>query len=1019
MSTAAIHSSPVRYRKRNSPSRTTRAEDTKYTPSKVTTQQQLEYIWIPIDLVEYVLSKSTSSEGGVAIPSHWQPSARKRNRATTTNQTAKTQWGWCRAVVLHQSTVKSTAGENAVKSGSETSPFGKATDENTKDVSPFGQFTLRKVAISPPVSLKQTYSSAASHTVAAPSLSPARSTPFKNPLKPRSAIPKTISMSIRVQDEEFAPLHLQGQTISFVYNTTSDSVHNTSGSQHETSWIHRCNDWWFSSFPEPPSDLTQLEQLHEPAVLYCLYRRYSALAQPQIYTYTGKILIAINPFTHLPHLYGEDVMHLYHSCHSSNRQDISQPHKSSSLPPHIYAVAQDAYGSAVYSLQSDSTNRVENQCILVSGESGAGKTVTTKIILQYLAVSSQQIVSSSDHRPVKPLSTGPANAPLTMNGNVRRIELQVLESNPILESFGNARTIRNDNSSRFGKFMEMQFDPTGCLVSATIETYLLEKVRLISQSIGERNYHIFYEILAPPLSGGLSPQERRVLHVTGKTVRDFHMTCISDTFDRRDNVKDRDTYRELRNALDIVGFTRQEQFDLFTVVCALLYTSNLTFVADIGTSSSGDASSLNVTNPSLRCALELLGVDLATFNNALCTCSIEARGETLIKHLPIDRAMKAVEAFIKTTYAALFSYIVRKINGFIAVQPQHTTSMDPTSSTLTCKTVSIGVLDIFGFESFHRNSFEQLCINYCNEALQQQFNRYIFVLEQQEYEREDIDWWYISFPDNQDVLDLIEKRHDGILSILDEQSRLPRCTDATFANAVYQKCSGNSRFEASKSMKAQFAFAIQHYAGFVAYETEGFIEKNQDELPKSTTELLQSSANQFFATLGNELSHACENVGQVSPSPNGHGRGNKQLQRASSSLLRDSVGTQFSSQLKLLRNKIESTIPHYVRCLKPNDDLIPNSFDACIIADQLRCAGVIEAIRVSRVGFPHRFFHDHFIHRYGLLERAVLAQHVKARACNKEICHALVNLLSPRLFHLFELPSSMDDTCTLEHIQDE
>ena len=993
MSTAmtAVPSSPVRYRKRNSPQRAARTTHSVHNDAVGTPQPQ-DYIWIPVDLVEYVLLKSTASEGGVTIPSNWQPNPRKRNRsAETSNHSPHTQWGWCRAVVLHQSSCVKT-GDTMVKPSSDA--IVDATDE--KGVSPFGKITLRKVAISPPVSLKPP--ATASHTT------PSRS--IKKPRQPRSPVPKTISMSVRVQDDEFAPLHLQGQTISFVYNTTSDLTQDGPALQ-QNSWIHRCNDWWFSS-AQPPSDLTQLEQLHEPAVLYCLYRRYSAPTQPLIYTYTGKILIAINPFMQLPHLYTEDVMQLYHD---RRHPDVAPLVQRSSLPPHIYAVAQDAYGSAVRSIKS--THQGQNQCILVSGESGAGKTVTTKIILQYLAVSSQQIASDPRRKP-----SSPGMSPLSANGSVRRIELQVLESNPILESFGNARTIRNDNSSRFGKFMEMQFEAAGCLVSATIETYLLEKVRLISQSKGERNYHIFYEILAPPLSGGLSPQERRTLHVTGKTVRDFHMTCISDTFDRRDNVKDRDTYRELRNALDVVGFTRQEQFDLFTVVCALLYTSNLTFVVDFGTSSSGDASSLDLTNPSLRCALELLGVDVTAFNNALCTCSIEARGETLIKRLPMDRAVKAVEAFIKTTYAALFSYIVRKINGFIAVQPQEAPSIDAKGASQAFKTVSIGVLDIFGFESFHRNSFEQLCINYCNEALQQQFNRYVFILEQQEYEREGIDWWYISFPDNQDVLDLIEKRHDGILSILDEQSRLPRCTDATFASAVYQKCCGNARFEASKAMQAQLSFAIHHYAGLVAYVTEGFIEKNQDELPKSTTELLQSSSNQFFTTLGCELSRSCESSAPLSR-PDGRSRSNKQLQRTSSSLLRDSVGTQFSSQLKLLRSRIESTVPHYVRCLKPNDDLVPNNFDSIIIADQLRCAGVLEAIRVSRVGFPHRFFHDHFIHRFGLLERSVLAQHVKSKTSNKELCHVLVNLFAPKLFHLLELPSSADESSNLENIQDE
>ena len=734
----------------------------------------------------------------------------------------------------------------------------------------------------------------------------------------------------------------------------------------------------------PPEDLTALEQLHEPAVVYCLSRRYR---QDFIYTYTGKILLALNPFCPLEALYGENVMQRYWQSPSTTGAAAS-----SRPPPHIYAIAEDAYRSMIRSLQaaaesssSSKNNKMgaataaaaaigENQSVLVSGESGAGKTVTTKIILQYLATLSQK--SDADSAVVG-------------------IESQVLESNPILESFGNARTVRNDNSSRFGKFMEMQFEDTGCLVSASIETYLLEKVRLISQAPGERNYHVFYELLA-----GLPSQAKRELHVAGKSPRDFCMTSCSGTFDRRDGVSDRDTYRELRNALDTVGFTRNEQFDLFTVTCAMLHTSNLTFVEE----RAADASALDKSNPSLRHAVELLGVSVENLNSALCLCAIEARGETLYKHLSIDRAEKAMEALIKTAYGALFEHIVQQINSFITVRSNDSNAAR-THSQKRKMTASIGVLDIFGFESFESNSFEQLCINYCNEALQQQFNRFVFKLEQEEYQREGIDWSFIEFPDNQDVLDLIEKKHDGILSVLDEQCRLPRCTDATFASAIYQKCSAHPRFEVTKSMQAQLSFAIHHYAGLVEYDTGFFLEKNKDELPKETTELLKSSSYPFLAMLGQELtssgsSNSSTNLQQASSLRSPVSRGSRTLHRTSSSLLRDSVGSQFCSQLKLLRTRIESTSPHYVRCLKPNDQLVPHNFDALVIADQLRCAGVLEAIRVSRVGFPNRYYHHHFVQRYELLERSGVAQHRDKSP--KELCGILVDLLSPRLIQILD-----------------
>ena len=1054
-----------------------------------------EYIWILIELVEYIMlqQQTKPNDDTIKIPHQWKPTqqSRKRSRSSDTlspkkgsndsnhshyNGNSHHYWGWCRAIVLQQQ--------------------------------------------------QQQQSSSSSSSSSLPSLKTT-----------------VTAMSIQINDLEFAPSSYQNRILQFSYDTPYDK-NNTlqQQSQQQQLHIHRCNDWWLmanerqgqlpletsppklssilksspnrrhgrgtgitrsstcrttsapkppadtavpSSIPylEPPNDLTLLEQLHEPAVLYCLYRRFRSVGDeatpPQIYTYTGKILIAMNPFVAIPNLYGDTIMELYYNNNQNNnnsasitgssdgRMNNNNTHRSDDLkshaisssessslplspPPHIYAIAQNAYSSISLPQQqhhhtSTANNQritKNNQCILVSGESGAGKTVTTKIVLQYLARLSQQrqhqqassasiatATTAAIPKAVTPLSprtnrrrqvtTTDTTTPTPSNGDSssgRHIELQILESNPILESFGNARTIRNDNSSRFGKYIELSFDVNhGTIVSATIQTYLLEKVRLISQSYNERNYHIFYEILSPPLAGGLSPKERQLLHVTGKTVHDFHMTCISQTYDRRDNVKDRDTYRELRQALDIVGFTRQEQLDLFTVVCALLYISNVTFVVPTN-GDTGNSSTLDVSNPSLRYALDLLGVDLNTFNNAMCTCTIEARNEILIKHLSMDRAEKAVEAFIKTTYSALFNYIVKKINSFITVLQAPLSENDIGNQSSTTATASIGVLDIFGFESFDRNSFEQLCINYCNEALQQQFNKFVFKNEQLEYEREYIDWSFISFPDNQDVLDLIEKRHDGILSILDEQCRLPRCTDATFANALYQKC-GNStsypRLHVSKAMQAQYAFAIHHYAGLVEYNTEGFIEKNQDELPKSTTELLQSSSNPFFVTLGRELSllsgdSSSSSGHQQSPIPGSYANRNKTPpfhRSGSNSLIRESVGTQFSSQLKTLRTRIESTSPHYVRCIKPNDDLKPNYFDANVIADQLRCAGVFEAIRVSRVGFPHRYFHDHFIQRFGLLERQVQQRqqqrwNATTNLQPKEQCVSLVNLTSSKLAHL-------------------
>ena len=752
-------------------------------------------------------------------------------------------------------------------------------------------------------------------------------------------------MQVTIADELFAPADMDGTPMEIAYNTSDNHL------------VLQCNDWWKKDDQQAPEDLTELEQLHEPAVVYCLHHRYQ---NDIIYTYTGKILLALNPFRPLE-LYGEEVMQRYWQA--------GRLLKDRRPPPHIYAIAEDAYRSAVDSLLSTTATsiRQDDQSILVSGESGAGKTVTTKIILQYFAVLSQQ-----------------------SDPTVIGIESQVLESNPILESFGNARTVRNDNSSRFGKLMELLFDRKGCLLSASIQTYLLEKVRLISQSPGERNYHIFYELLV-----GLTHRESRQLRLSSRGPKDFRMTCASGTFDRRDGIQDRDTYAQLIEALDTVGFTREEQMDLFTVVSALLYTSNLTFVEE-----STDASILDSTNASLEAALELLGVDAEVLNAAFCTCAIEARGETLYKHLPIDRAEKAIDALIKATYSALFNHIVKKINSFMTKVER-----DDVSSPRGHSTASIAVLDIFGFESFEQNSFEQLCINFCNEALQQQFNKFVFKLEQEEYRKEGIDWAFITFPDNQDVLDLIEKRHDGILSILDEQCRLPRCTDATFAASVYQKCASHKRLECSKSMQARLSFAIHHYAGLVEYDSDCFLEKNKDELSKETTMLLRSSGLPFLVQLGRDLSASARSSPSTPSQRKGSGRQTPRAQ-SSSSIMRESVGSQFCNQLKQLRTRIDATTPHYVRCLKPNDELLPHSCNALVLADQLRCAGVIEAIRVSRVGFPHRYSHDHFVQRYGLLQPRELDKQKALGSSSKFVCDILVEILNRQITDMFDEESA-------------
>ena len=736
-----------------------------------------------------------------------------------------------------------------------------------------------------------------------------------------------------------------------------------------------------------PKDLTNLTHLHEPAVVYCLRYRY---AMDEIYTSTGPILLALNPFKEVKGVYGEDLMRKY--CErgqgllngSIDLKKKDNQKRLDDLPPHVYAVADNAYRSMIMAMEDGSGNGDvpgPDQSILVSGESGAGKTVTTKIIMKYLAALSKRTSTKSEksssssgwksfnfsaHQDRRNLNG--THQPQTPNGKkTTNIEQQVLESNPILESFGNARTIRNDNSSRFGKFIEIQFSDVGRLLGARIDSYLLEKVRLIKHSDSERNYHIFYEILV-----GLSGSERKQLLLGRSSAQDFAMTrSSSETYKRRDGVRDDSTFNSLRKAMATMGFQPTEQIDILRIVSSILHLSNLNFLED---SSSG--CTLDDKNLSLEAALRLLGVSRDNLDKALCCVNIEAGGERLVKKLFLAQAIKAKEAMIKATYGAMFEYLVRRINGCIngskknceiVHQDSELSSTEP-STPSNCKdsgpcAAFIGVLDIFGFESFQQNSFEQLCINYCNESLQQQFNKFVFKLEQAEYEREGIQWNFISFPDNQDVLDLIDKKRSGILSILDEQSFLTQCTDQSFAQSVYQKCTGGRGrpFVASTRQMARGAFSVKHYAGPVEYDSVGFIEKNKDELPKGIDDLLRSSENKFLQHLETVLN--CDRTDDKALENKSTPRFNSKQ----SSLKRITVGGQFSSQLLDLRKRIDTTSPHYIRCLKPNDALEPDHFDSAVIADQLRCAGILEAVRVSRVGYPQRYLHKTFVQRYQVL----------------------------------------------------
>jgi len=687
-------------------------------------------------------------------------------------------------------------------------------------------------------------------------------------------------------------------------------------------------------------DLIELTHLHEPAVVHALQLRY---AKQEIYTATGPILLALNPFCEIKGLYGPSVLERY-------RCGGNAPTSSSGLKPHVYRTSQDAYRAMMLGIEtrrfsnrkkaqdpSSGNNSEADQCILVSGESGAGKTHTTKLVMEFLASVSKTSFSNT-HRDV-------------CSGGIER---QVLQSNPILESFGNARTIRNDNSSRFGKFIEMKFNSNGLLLGADVSTYLLEKVRLLGPSPGERNYHIFYEILSLPST---DPLRKKLLFPTTATHEDYKMTVCTDP-DRRDGVTDASTFRALLEAMRIMNFEPNEQSKILEAVSILLHLSNVTFM-DSPEEDHHEGCTFEESSHLKRACL-LMGIDSKILDDALTKLSIRCVGETVTKCLNREQAYKAKEALTATIYSNLFQYIVGRINSTICPTSPKEADLNGASEAAV-----IGVLDIFGFESFQQNSLEQLCINYCNEDLQGQFNRFMFQIEQAEYVREGIEWSFIRYPDNQHILNLISK---SIFPLLDEQCRLGSCTDQSFARRVYKdllsssptKVVSGTIIQASRTAQANLRFTVQHYAGPVEYSTIGFREKNKNEVPQGVADLLvQCKKNSLLVSFG-------KSILEESSKTTIHRR---VATAKSSSLNRPTVTSEFTTQMNKLSTRIDATMPHYIRCLKPNEDLIPFQYDSAVIGDQLKCNGILEAIRVSRLGYPQKYLHGTFLDRYSMLGR--------------------------------------------------
>ncbi|KAG8364986.1 hypothetical protein BUALT_Bualt18G0055600 [Buddleja alternifolia] len=609
---------------------------------------------------------------------------------------------------------------------------------------------------------------------------------------------------------------------------------------------------------EGVDDLIQLSYLNEPSVLHNLQYRYS---QDIIYSKAGPVLVAVNPFKDVQ-LYGNDFVTAY-------KEKLLDS-------PHVFAVADMAYNK----MMTDQ----KDQSIIISGESGAGKTETAKIAMLYVAA---------------------------LGGGRDGLESEVLQTSCILEAFGNAKTTKNDNSSQFGKLISVHFNATGKICGAKIQTFLLEKQsRVVQLAQGERSYHIFYQ-----LCSGAPSDLRERLRL--KRACDYNYLNQSNCLEIH-NVDDAQKFHILMGALNTVRICKEDQEHAFEMLAAVLWLGNISFLV-----TDNEKHIEVVADEAVINAASLIGCGEQDLMLALSTHKIQAGKDKVTKRLTLQQAIHARDTLAKFIYASLFDWLVEKINLLLAMG-KHNSGR------------SISILDIYGFQSFEKNSFEQFCINYANERLQQHFNRHLFKLEQKEYELDGIDWTKVEFEDNQDRLDLFEKKPIGLISLLDEESNYPKATDLTFATKLKHHLNANHCFKGESGG----AFRVRHYAGEVLYDTDGFVEKNRDTSHSETIQLVSSCTGrlpQYFAsTLLKQNNKQC-------------------------------VATRFKGQLFKLMQQLESTRPHFIRCIKPNNKHIPGIFEKDLVLEQLRYSGVLEVVRISRCGYPTRMTHQEFTRRYGFL----------------------------------------------------
>uniref|UniRef100_A0A8C7J8Y0 Myosin-9 n=1 Tax=Oncorhynchus kisutch TaxID=8019 RepID=A0A8C7J8Y0_ONCKI len=662
-------------------------------------------------------------------------------------------------------------------------------------------------------------------------------------------------------------------------------------------------------------DMAELTCLNEASVLHNLKDRYySGL----IYTYSGLFCVVINPYKYLP-IYSENIIDMYRGK------------KRHEMPPHIYAITDTAYRSMMQDR--------EDQSILCTGESGAGKTENTKKVIQYLAHVASSFKSKKDQG---------------------ELEKQLLQANPILEAFGNGKTVKNDNSSRFGKFIRINFDVNGYIVGANIETYLLEKSRAIRQAKDERAFHVFYYMLTG--AGDKMPE-----------------LCLEDynkyRFLTHGNVtipgqQDRDLFVETMDAFNIMSIPEDERIGLLKTVSAVLQLGNMSFKKE---RNSDQASMPDDTAAQKVC--HLLGMNVTDFTRAILSPRIKVGRDYVQKAQTQEQAEFAVEALAKASYERMFRWLVMRINKALDKTKRQGASF-------------IGILDIAGFEIFELNSFEQLCINYTNEKLQQLFNHTMFVLEQEEYQREGIEWSFIDFGlDLQPCIDLIEKHASppGVLALLDEECWFPKATDKSFVEKVVQEQGNNPKFQKPKKLKDSADFCIIHYAGKVDYKADEWLMKNMDPLNDNVASLLNQSTDKFVSELWRDVDRIV-GLDKVAGMSDGGIHGATKIRKG----MFRTVGQLYKEQLSNLMTTLRNTNPNFVRCIIPNHEKKAGKLEPHLVLDQLRCNGVLEGIRICRQGFPNRIVFQEFRQRYEILTPSAIP---KGFMDGKQACVLMIKAL--------------------------